>query len=653
MIGQESAFPAGMVMLRPGHRSDLDEDRVRTGMESLMAMMVPTRRVALQALGAAATLPALQAEALGKPRPDGGIRGKMSGARALVETLITEGVGCVYGIPGAQENEFWDAMKQAGLPYLLSTHEFGAACMADGYARSTGRPGVLAVVPGPGVTNAASGLGEALLDSVPIVALVGDVARGEKYRPFQVHEIPVHLVLEGVTKKVLHCPDASQIPCLAREAFRLAMDGEPGPVAVMIPYTQLVDSTRYDVPAPLPRTVVWDQDGFDRAVACLSDRRCRVGLFVGQGCLDHAPLVTRVAEMLQAPVATTVSGKGAIDSFHPLSVGWGYGAAASSVAEKAFAHVDIVLAVSVRYSEVSTGFYSIPEHRCVIQVDSCADNIGQVVKVAAGVNSDAGLFLDRLLAEEGRLARPLNQALANDIAKWRHQQEKLFQAGHQKRKSAGIDPMDLVLALGEARSRDSMMFVDVTISEHWAAEAVHTRQPRTYFNPTDNQGMGWSIPAAIGAARVHPGRQVFTLTGDGCFLMAGQEISTAAREHLPVAFFIIDDHAYHYMQALQEKAYDRTTATRLARLDYEALARGYGVGYMEIGPADNLRAAVEAALATNGPLLVRVVAEYTDRPVRWLDATRKRYISELSVAQKTRFLTRLGSRALQLRDRND
>ncbi len=618
-----------------------------------MPMMVPTRRLALQALGAAATLPAIQGQALGKPRPDGGIRGKMSGARALVETLITEGVGCVYGIPGAQENEFWDAMKQAGLPYLLSTHEFSAACMADGYARSTGRPGVLAVVPGPGITNAATGLGEALLDSIPLVALVGDVARGEKYRPFQVHEIPAHRVLEGVTKKVLYCPDASQIPCLTREAFRLAMDGEPGPVAVMIPYTQLVDATRYDVPGPLPRTVVWDQEGFDRAVACMSDRRCRVGLFVGQGCLDHAPLVTRVAEMLQAPVATTVSGKGAIDAFHPLSVGWGYGPAASSVAEKAFAHVDIVLAVSVRYSEVSTGFYSIPEHKCVIQVDSCADNIGQVVKVAAGVNSDAGLFLDRLLAEEARLARPLNPVLPNDIAKWRHQQEKAFHASHQKRKSTGIDPMDLVLALRERRACDSLMFVDVTISEHWAAEAVHVRQPRTYFNPTDNQGMGWSIPAAIGAARVHPGRQVFTLTGDGCFLMAGQEISTAAREHLPVAFFIIDDHAYHYMQALQEKAYDRTTATRLARLDYEALARGYGVGYMEIGPADNLQAAVDAALATNGPLLVRVVAEYTDRPVRWLDATRKRYISELSVAQKTRFLTRLGSRALQLRDRSD
>jgi acetolactate synthase-1/2/3 large subunit len=132
----------------------------------------------------------------------------------------------------------------------------------------------------------------------------------------------------------------------------------------MIPYTQLVDAVRFDVPGPLPRTVPWDQEAFDRAVACLSDRKCRVGLFVGQGCLDYAPLVARVAEMLQAPVATTVSGKGAIDDLHPLAVGWGYGGAGSAVAEKIFTHVDIVLALSARYSEVSTGFYSIPERPC-------------------------------------------------------------------------------------------------------------------------------------------------------------------------------------------------------------------------------------------------------------------------------------------------
>src|SRR5947208_1334350 len=121
--------------------------------------------------------------------PDGWVRGKMTGAEALVEALKAEGTQCVFGIPGAQENELWDVMKQKCLPYLLVTHEFSAACMADGYARSTGEPGVLCVVPGPGVTNSLSGLGEALLDSVPVVAIVGDVGNGKKAKPFQVHSL--------------------------------------------------------------------------------------------------------------------------------------------------------------------------------------------------------------------------------------------------------------------------------------------------------------------------------------------------------------------------------------------------------------------------------------------------------------------------------
>ena len=117
----------------------------------------------------------------------GWIVGNMTGAMAVCETLVQEGCECVYGIPGAQENELWDARKSRGLPYLLCTHEFSASTMADGYARATGRPGVLAVVPGPGVTNSLTGLGEALVDSVPLVAIVGDIAQGEKFRPFQVH----------------------------------------------------------------------------------------------------------------------------------------------------------------------------------------------------------------------------------------------------------------------------------------------------------------------------------------------------------------------------------------------------------------------------------------------------------------------------------
>lgn len=585
----------------------------------------------------------------------GNVRGILTGAKALVDSLEAEGVGCVYGIPGAQANEFWDTMKQKGMPYLLCTHEFAAATMADGYARSTGMPGVLAVVPGPGATNACTGLGEALLDSVPLVALVGDVARGDKYRPFQVHEIPVHLVLEGVCKKVLRITCVEEIPHVIHEAFRISQEGEPGPVAVMVPYTLLIDSAHFNAPPEGGPRRFWSDDGFARAVELLECKTRRIGIYAGLGCMDHSGLLTEVAEMLQAPVATSVSGKGAIDETHPLAVGWGYGPAGTMVAEEVFAGVDTVLAIGVRYSEVSTGFYSIPQKPVVIHVDACEDNLDRVVPTTLGVHADSGLFLGALLGESERLTRCENVNLKRQIEGARARQLAEHQASyaHPRKGACGVDPMHLILAMNEARRCDSLVFVDVTVSEHWAAEAFTVKLPRTYFNPTDNQGMGWSIPAAIGAQRIHPDRQVFTLTGDGCFLMAGQEISTAAREGLPVKFFILDDHAYHYMQLLQNAAYDRTTATHLAKLDYEALARGYGVDYREISPGDDLPTTVADILAQPTPILVRVVTEYTARPVRWLAATKSRYTSELSIRQKARFATRLGVRSLRVRDFSD
>jgi acetolactate synthase-1/2/3 large subunit len=165
--------------------------------------------------------------------------------------------------------------------------------------------------------------------------------------------------------------------------------------------------------------------------------------------------------------------------------------------------------------------------------------------------------------------------------------------------------------------------------------------------------MGWSIPAALGAQRVHPGRQVVTLTGDGCFLMTAMEISTAARACLPVKFFILDDQAYHYMQALQKQAYKRTTATVLAHLDYEALAKGFGVGYLEISDPKELEGGIRAAIEYVGPVLVRVVTDYGQRPLRWLKAAKDRFSKELSTEQKVRFLARLGARSLDLHPQND
>ncbi|HEY3787403.1 MAG TPA: thiamine pyrophosphate-binding protein, partial [Urbifossiella sp.] len=591
---------------------------------------------------------------LASARHAGWVFGRMTGAQALTEALILEGTGCVYGIPGAQENELWDTFKQKHLPYLLVTHEYSAACMADGYARSTGRPGVICVVPGPGITNCLTGLGEALLDSSPIVAIVGDVGIGAKAKPFQVHALANADLLKPVCKCVYPVQTVDQIPGAVRQAFAMATCGEPGPVAVVVPYNLLIEAADFHSPPPAIPLPVFDEAAFQKALGLLSDKSQRVGIYAGFGCMDFGNDLAAVAELLQAPVATSVSGKGTIPESHPLAVGWGYGPHASEPAEIVFAGerghpksgITTLLAIGVKFSEVSTGYYGNFQPKHVIHVDANPVNLGRILETDVCVHADAGVFLGRLLACGDTIRRPANQKLCVRINQAKA--EAALELCNVPPGKCGIDPLAVVASLRKNLPEDALLFTDVTVTEHLAAEHFTVHKPRTYFNPVDNQSMGWSIPASIGAQRVHPGRIVATLTGDGCMLMSAMEISTAARENLPVKFFILDDHAYHYMQMLQKAAYARTTATQLARIDYQALAQAFGVAFQDIGNPMELDAKVRGAIEHNGPVLVRIATDYGDRKIRWIEAVRKRYSGELTAAQKARFIARLGGRALNL-----
>ena len=537
-------------------------------------------------------------------------------------------------------------MKSAGMPYLLVTNEASASVMADASARVTGGVGVFSVVPGPGMTNALTGIGEALLDSVPIVGLVTDVDRRASAPPFQVHSTPNASVLRPICKAVLEVRHQAQIPFVIHDAFRIARCGEPGPVAVVLPFPLLTEVWEYDGVAPPPYPVAFDEPAYRRAIGVLSDRRSRVGIYAGMGCLDVGPALACAAEILQAPVATSVSGKGAISDQHPLAVGWGYGAQGTRAAEKAFKEVDIVLAVGVKYSENSTASYSIPRHDKVIHVDASPNNIGKVVPACVGVNADARLFFDRLVQDADLVRRPANPSLVKRIA---HHRELDRRENAKVKITEGVDPMAFLLQLRCALGPDELIFVDVTASTHWASEAIELTGPRRYFTPANNQSMGWAIPAALGAQKVRPDRVVAAISGDGCFLMSGLEMSTAARAGLPVKFFVLDDGAYHYMQMLQEPTFRRTTATELARVDFGAYAAAMGLAYNVICQNGDLPAGVARAIGHPGPILTRVVVSYEGREIRWLNAAKSSYIKHLSSDQKLRMGTRIASRSF---DRN-
>ena len=578
-----------------------------------------------------------------------GVQGRMTGAQAAAAALCCEGVPCVFGVPGAQNNELWDAMKARRVPYLLVTNEASASVMADASARVTGAVGVFCVVPGPGLTNAMTGIGEALLDSVPIVGIVTDVSRGPNAPVGQVHSLANAALLRPVCKTVLEVHHQAEIPLAIHQAHRIAVAGEPGPVAVVIPFPFYTEAWDYDCPVPPPPPLPFDEAAFCQALGMLADRDRRIGIYAGMGCIDAGPALASVAEMLQAPVATSVSGKGCIPDAHPLAVGWGYGKQGTRAAERAFRDVDLVLAVGVRYSEVSTANYAIPP-RNVIHVDANPNNLGRNVHACVKLCADSRIFFDRLLADAPAVQRPACPALWKKI---RDARELDRLENTKVRVTCGVDPMIFLTQLRGALGPEELIFVDVTAATHWASEAIEVQGPRLYFTPANNQSMGWAIPASIGAQRVRPDRQVVTITGDGCFLMSAIEMSTAARACLPVKFFVFDDGAYHYMQMLQEPVYRRTTATELARIDYAAFAHALGLAYNQIEHNGDVPEGILRSLATSGPVLTRVVISYEGREIRWLNALKTTYLRHLGTDQKVRMAARVGVRSLHRQPDDD
>lgn len=629
--------------------------------EGLRSMEAHNRRVWMSAMSAAGAAAASMLASTPKAQAGGmvdvrgtirrnGVQGKMTGAQAIVGALECMSAPCVYGIPGAQNNEMWDAFKAAQFPYLLVSHEFSCSVMADAAARVTGYPGVYSVIPGPGITNAMTGMGEALLDSVPIVGIITDIDTRPGAPIGQVHSLANVPMLQSVNKQVFVAEHVSHLPALIYDAFHTAMSGEPGPVAVVVPYYMMTDTFDFDTAPPPAPGVPWDENAYAQAMALLADRGKRVGIYAGIGCQDASAELVAVAELMQAPVATSVSGKGAMPETHPLSVGWGYGAYGTKTAEKRFQDVDVVLAVGVKYSEVSTANYAVPDHPCLIHVDANPKNIGRNVKTSIGVNADARLFLQRVLGEGATLARTVDTRLQRTIARERQAD---FSENQSPQVHQAVDPMLFLTQLNQSIGPEAMAFIDVTAATHWASEGFVVSGPRRYFAPANNQSMGWAVPASIGAQFIQPGRLTVCVTGDGCFLMSGMELSTAARTGLPVKFFILDDGAYHYMQMLQEPVYRRTTATEIANINHNAFAAAMGVAYNEITSNQDLGAGIMRALCTPGPVLTKICISYDGRDIRWLSALRKKYLNRLDRDDKVRMARRVVRRTIEINKHND
>jgi acetolactate synthase I/II/III large subunit len=526
-----------------------------------------------------------------------------TGAEKLIQCLEREGVEYIFGLSGGAAMPIFDALVDSSIKLILVRHEQGATHMADGYARATGKPGVVLVTSGPGATNTVTGLLTAHMDSVPIIVLAGQTITPMLGKDgFQ--EADVTGITYAVVKHSYLVRDAETIPRVLREAFHIATTGRPGPVLVDLPkdITQGPCSAPFVDEVNLPGYSVpgrGAQEAVAEAAAFLSAAK-RPVLYVGHGAVisDAGKAIMQLAEKLRAPIVTTLLGKGAADETHPLHLGM-LGMHGTAYANRAVDGCDLIMAIGARWDDRITGKL---DEFCVdaikIHVDIDPAEFNKMVQPDVCITGDARLVLEDLL--------PLVRAADTDS--WLRQCDA-WRAKYPLRypKQGGLRAqlvLDRLNALTEGRA---VITTDVGQHQMWAAQFCKSTSNRHWISSGGAGTMGFGFPAAIGAQFGRPGDEVWAIVGDGGFQMTLSELATAAIHRLPVKCLIINNNYLGMVRQWQELFFEN----RLSGVDLEGnpdfvkLARAYGVqAYRIRRPAQVDRVLAEAHAYDEGPCVV-------------------------------------------------
>ena len=461
-------------------------------------------------------------------------------ARHALEQL---GIRHTFGIPGVHNTELYDALGASeSITPVLVAHEGGGAFMADAVSRTGAGVGALLIVPAAGVTHAASGIGEAFLDGIPMLVIAGGIRR-DLGRAYQLHDMDQHALLAPITKGRWRVDRHADVVPVIYEAYRLATSGEPGPVFVEIPVNlQLMPGDAGDIPsfAPLPgpghRS---SQADIARATGLLM-RAKRPGIFCGWGAVDAGHELRRLAESLGAPVATTLQGLSSFPANHPLHAGFALGPAAVPASENAFRDCDCLLAVGTRFAEIPTGSYGYEPPADLIHVDINPRVFGANYPAAVALEGDALAVLGAIGAALAAVPEAVARkgAVAAQIAadKLRYRGEWL---AHDSK--GRVNPQRFFDALRRKLPDDGIVVADDGNHTFLIAELMPIHAPRTFFSPSDFNSMGYCIPAVIGAKLARPDRMVVGIVGDGAVRMTGLEMATAVAQKAGVVWFVFND----------------------------------------------------------------------------------------------------------------
>ena len=568
--------------------------------------------------------------------------GRKTGAWLTVYALEQLPVTHTFGIPGVHVTELYDELgKSKKIRPVLVTHEGGAAFMADALSRTSDKIGVLAIVPAAGATHAMSGIGEAFLAGIPMLVISGGVRR-DTGRAFQLHDLDMQRLLAPLTKNTYLIQSHQEIVPVLFEAYALAVSGEPGPVYVEIPADILlmrgaVPSLPLAPPVPAPPPVP-ERQAVEAAAELLSQAK-HPGLFLGWGCRDCTALCISLAELLQAPVATTLQGVSVFPGDHPLHTGMGFSAAAVPAAENAFTGCDCLLAVGTRFAEIPTGSYSIevPETLIHIDINPTVFNKNYPAKVA--LQADAGEALNAII--EALQANPsVNRS--NEIRVQIAKDKQDYLAQWQAHRTERVNPALFFRSLRKQLAGNGLVAVDDGNHTFLTAELFTSTHSRHFICPSDFNCMGYCVPAAIGAKLANPGKQVVGIVGDGAFLMTCMEILTATSENLGVVYFVFYDGELAQIAQSQQIPYNRKVCTVLGKIGLQGLADAVGARYLHLASNAEIDTKIAEALtlaADQAPVIVDVKIDYS-KPTRFTKGVVKAVMGRLPLGEKARFIGR-------------
>ena len=539
----------------------------------------------------------------------------MTGAQAIIASLEAEGVDTIFGYPGGQAIKIYDALYDSKqIHHVLARHEQGATHMADGYARATGRVGVVLVTSGPGATNTVTGIATAYMDSIPMVVITGQVTRGViGTDSFQ--ESDIVGITMPVVKHSFLLQSTDDLTRTFREAFYIASTGRPGPVLIDIPSdlsgAEMVFHYPDSVNLPSYKPTYRGNARQVKQAAELIQKAERPLIYAGGGIVtSHACAeLTELAERMQIPVVTTLMGKGAMRCSNPLNLG-PVGMHGSKYANMAVTECDLLIAVGARFSDRVTGKVSeFAPHAKVIHIDIDPAEIGKIINPVVPIVGDAKVVLaainERLAKAD---AQPIDRTWVDDVFSWRERWP--FYTSDFSDYPNAIAPEVVLHKLSQKLGPEaSIVTTEVGQHQMWAHQNIHREHARTFISSGGLGTMGFGFPAAIGAKIGCPESEVVCVAGDGSFQMNSQEMATAKINDVPVKVLIIDNRALGMVHQWQSLFYNkRYSFTELAdNPDFVKLADAYGWRARRVEKPEDVDAALDEMLASKEPYLLDVM----------------------------------------------